>query len=76
MNVLFINFPDEDGLRRQSEQGARMGYTGKQLIHPNQVQVVNKAFTPSQERIEWATQLIAAFQEHQSSGKVSSVIIT
>ena len=63
---------DPDGLRTQSEQGARKGYTGKQVIHPNQVAIVREAFTPSQERVDWATQLIAAFEQHQQSGHVSS----
>ena len=48
-----------------------MGFTGKQVIHPNQVPVVQEAFSPSQEKIEWASELIKAFNDHQSSGKVS-----
>ena len=48
-----------------------MGYTGKQVIHPDQVPVVRQAFSPSPERIEWATGLIEAFCEHQKSGKVN-----
>lgn len=62
---------DSVGLQLQSEQGARNGYTGKQIIHPNQIPIVCKAFTPSAERVEWATQLIAAFEKHQESGEVS-----
>ena len=61
---------DPEGLRVQAEQGARQGYTGKQVIHPNQVAVVNKAFTPSPERVDWATELIAAFERHHQSGQV------
>ena len=54
----------------QSEEGARMGFTGKQVIHPSQISVVQTAFAPSPERMEWATELIAAFEAHQQSGKV------
>ena len=61
---------DLDGLRTQSLEGARMGYTGKQVIHPIQVPVVQEAFTPAPHRVEWATELIKAFDEHQESGKV------
>ena len=61
---------DLDGLKRQSEEGARMGFTGKQVIHPDQVPVVRQAFSPSPERVKWATGLIKAFYEHQKSGKV------
>ena len=60
-----------EGLRKQSLEGAQMGFTGKQVIHPAQVPVVQEAFTPSIEKVEWATQLIKEFEEHQTSGKVT-----
>ena len=66
-------FSDLEGLKRVSEEGARMGYTGKQVIHPDQVPVVRQAFSPSPERVKWATGLIKAFHEHQKSGKVSVI---
>jgi len=47
-----------------------MGFTGKQVIHPGQIPVVQKAFSPSPEEVEWATELIKAFTEHQNSGQV------
>ena len=46
--------------------------SGKQVIHPSQVDVVQKAFMPSQDQITWATGLIEAFHEHQQLGKVWS----
>jgi citrate lyase subunit beta-like protein len=59
-----------EGLRLQSEQGARMGFTGKQVIHPIQVDVTQEAFSPSKEKIQWACGLVEAFEKHQSSGAV------
>ena len=64
-----------EGLRKQSLEGAQMGFTGKQVIHPAQVAVVQEAFTPSTEKVEWATQLIKEFEEHQTSGKVTQNIV-
>ena len=46
-----------------------MGYTGKQVIHPDQVGIVQEAFMPTQEQIEWATGLLEAFDVHQKVGK-------
>ncbi|PVD27938.1 hypothetical protein C0Q70_10514 [Pomacea canaliculata] len=69
IDMVFTDYKDSVGLQLQSEQGARNGYTGKQIIHPNQIPIVCKAFTPSAERVEWATQLIAAFEKHQESGE-------
>jgi len=49
-----------------------MGFTGKQVIHPNQVEIAQEAFTPSKEKIEWALGLINSFEEHQKQGAVSN----
>ena len=66
-----LDVVDTETLKEQSLEGARMGYTGKQVIHPIQVPIVQEAFSPSPKKVEWATELIKAFEEHQQSGKVS-----
>lgn len=43
---------------------------GKQVIHPGQIDVVQSAYSPSLESIEWAEELIRIFKEHQQFGKV------
>jgi citrate lyase beta subunit len=48
--------------------GAQLGYSGKQIIHPNQVAPVQEAFTPSDEAIAQAHRLMDAFEQHQSQG--------
>ena len=58
-----------EGLKEQSEEGSKLGFTGKQAIHPTQVPVIQKAFTPSEEKIEWASNLIKEFNKYQSEGK-------
>jgi citrate lyase beta subunit len=45
-----------------------MGFTGKQIIHPNQVEPVQAAFTPSDEAIAQARRIVEAFEEHQRHG--------
>ena len=45
---------------------------GKQVIHPSQIPVVQQAFSPSPDKVEWARELIKAFDEQQQSGKVRS----
>ncbi|XP_077199934.1 citramalyl-CoA lyase, mitochondrial isoform X2 [Paroedura picta] len=69
IDLVYIDFQDEEGLRKQSREGASMGFTGKQVIHPKQIAVVQEEFSPSPEKIKWAQELIAAFDEHQSIGK-------
>lgn len=69
IDLVHIDYKDLDGLKKYSEEGARMGFTGKQVIHPSQVPVVQSAFSPSEEKIEWATNLIKEFREHEKAGK-------
>lgn len=47
-----------------------VAFAGKQIIHPNQVAIVQEAFKPSKERLQWAKGLIKAFDEHQARGEV------
>ncbi|XP_061826720.1 citramalyl-CoA lyase, mitochondrial [Nerophis lumbriciformis] len=69
IDLVHIDYKDVQGLRRQAREGALMGFTGKQVIHPGQVQAVQEEFSPSRQRVQWATELIAAFQQHQKDGK-------
>jgi len=68
--IIVVAIADTETLKKQSLEGARMGYTGKQVIHPIQVPIVQDAFSPSQMKVDWATELIKAFEEHQQFGKV------
>jgi citrate lyase subunit beta-like protein len=69
IDMVFIDFRDEDGLRLEAEQGVGFGFSGKQIIHPDQVSVVQEAFTPSDEAIRYAIRVIETFEESQSEGK-------
>ncbi len=68
IDMVFTNISDLDGLRQEAFQGANMAYSGKQIIHPNQVIPVQEAFSPSQEAIDHAKRVIQAFNEHQEQG--------
>ena len=59
---------DPAGLRRESEVAAADGFTGKILIHPAQIEVVNAAFTPSAERVRWAERVRDAFAANPDAG--------
>ncbi|HZW03918.1 MAG TPA: CoA ester lyase [Anaerolineaceae bacterium] len=69
IDIVFMDLHDEQGLRDESLQGAQMGYTGKQIIHPNQVQPVQQSFTPSDEAVAQARRVVMAAEEHQEAGK-------
>ncbi|MGH7811875.1 MAG: HpcH/HpaI aldolase/citrate lyase family protein, partial [Candidatus Binatia bacterium] len=69
IDMVYIDFKDEAGLRFEAEQGAGFGFSGKQIIHPNQVSVVQAAFTPSYDAIEYAKRIVESFEASQKEGK-------
>ncbi len=68
IDMVYVNFKDPEGLKREALQGAQMGFAGKQIIHPNQVIPVQEAFTPDDEAVASAQRIIQAFIEHQQAG--------
>lgn len=69
IDLVNINFQEDEELRVQSDQGARMGFSGKQIIHPNQIEIVQEAFTPSGNEIQAAVELIEKFNREQELGR-------
>lgn len=63
------NYRDLEPLIQEARQGAAMGFAGKQVIHPSQVEVVQSAFTPSPEEVERAVQVVALYTAQQQAGK-------
>jgi citrate lyase subunit beta-like protein len=69
IDMVKVDFKDRAGLFEEAQQGARMGFSGKQVIHPNQVGPVQEAFTPDDEAIARALRVVEAFQEHAREGR-------
>ena len=68
---IYADFKDEAGLRAETEAAAREGFTGKLAIHPDQVAVINDAFTPSDEAVARAEEIVAAFEAEPEAGVLS-----
>ncbi|MDA0962934.1 MAG: CoA ester lyase [Proteobacteria bacterium] len=67
-------FKDDEGLRAECDQGRDMGFDGKTLIHPAQVDIANAAFAPSQAEIDLARRQIAAFEAAEAAGQGVAVV--
>ena len=67
-------FKDDAGLAAECEQGRDMGFDGKTLIHPAQVEVTNHAFAPSEAEVDLAQRQIAAFEAAEASGQGVAVV--
>ncbi len=68
IDTVFTDIADLDGLRRECREGVAMGFVGKISIHPGQIEVINKEFTPSRAEADEAVALIGAFEEHARRG--------
>ena len=69
LDIVYSNFRDEDGLRRDIQVGKSLGYKGKFAIHPSQVQPINEMFSPLPEEVEYAKRVVVAFEEAEAQGK-------
>jgi citrate lyase beta subunit len=68
MDVPHINLDDMQGLEAAAAHAAEIGFTGKACIHPTQLPIVHRHFTPSAEDVARAEQAVAAFAESGTSG--------
>eukprot|EP00042_Codosiga_hollandica_P033372 m.222046 g.222046 ORF g.222046 m.222046 type:complete len:371 (-) comp54171_c1_seq1:860-1972(-) len=68
IDIVRINYKDLAGLKEEAVAGALMGFTGKQIIHPLQAEVVQEAFTPSEARIERARRILSSFIAFKNLG--------
>lgn len=67
-------FKDEEGLRAECDQGRDMGFDGKTLIHPAQLEIANAAFAPSQAELDLARRQIAAYEAAKEAGQGVAVV--
>jgi len=70
VDTLYDNFRDKDGLRTRAQCAFSEGFTGKLAIHPAQVPIINKSFTPTAAQLRHAEAVIQAFKESPGAGAV------
>jgi citrate lyase subunit beta/citryl-CoA lyase len=61
------DFRDLSSLKAECTQGRDIGMDGKSLIHPNQIDTANRIFSPSEEALAWAKQVIAEFDKPENA---------
>ena len=71
VDTVWVHIKETDGCVRSAEMVRNMGYQGKLCIHPDQVDPVNKVFTPTIEEISFAEKVVKAFEEAESKGLAS-----
>ena len=74
LDGVFKNFSDNKGLKKTCEQGRNIGFDGKCLIHPDQIETTNALFRPSIKEIEQAAKIITAWEQAREAGKEVAVL--
>ncbi len=70
LDTVFVDFRDSAGLERECLESRRMGFTGRLAIHPDQVAVINAAYSPDAAEVAFAERVVAAFAASPGVGVV------
>jgi citrate lyase subunit beta/citryl-CoA lyase len=71
---VYTNVKDLDGLRRSTEEGKNMGFVGRSAIHPSQVPIINEVFTPTEDEVAEAQELLDRLEGEAESGTGAFVL--
>ncbi|MFD1200106.1 HpcH/HpaI aldolase/citrate lyase family protein [Brucella gallinifaecis] len=69
LDGVYNNFRDSIGFEAECQQGAAMGFDGKTLIHPSQIETANRAFSPSDKDVAYARAVVAVFEQPENADK-------
>ena len=72
IDLVCTSYKGEQGLKTLEEEclgGKGLGFNGKQCIHPSQVEIAQRAFTPSSEEVAWAIRIIIADKKADRQGR-------
>jgi len=65
---------DKSGLRKDCKIGRSLGYVGKSVIHPDQVETIHKIFHPNKTEISWAKLVVKTYNNSTKKGKGATVV--
>lgn len=74
MDSVWPHLADEAGLRAESQFARAMGYQGKMTIHPKQLEIVNRTFSPTPEEVAFARKVCEAFDAAEKAGSSALVV--
>ncbi len=68
IDLMFPRVTDDEGLKKDAQFSKDLGFDGKSVIHPNQIPIIHKTFTPTEKEIEKAQRIIAAAEDAKARG--------
>jgi len=69
IDSIWQKIDDTNGLIKDATTGMKLGYRGKSIIHPSQIEPVHKIFLPNKEEVEWAKKVVDALADAMNKGK-------
>jgi citrate lyase subunit beta / citryl-CoA lyase len=69
IDKVFFDLKDLEGFRAEALDAKRLGYVGKQVVHPTQVRLANEVFSPAPEEIAWAREVVEAYEAAAREGR-------
>jgi citrate lyase subunit beta-like protein len=72
IDLVCTAYKGEEGLKTLEEEcigGKSLGFNGKQLIHPTQVEIAQRTFQPSEQEVEWAVRVVVADEKADKQGR-------
>jgi citrate lyase subunit beta/citryl-CoA lyase len=69
LDGVYNQIEDQAGFTQQCRQGVELGFDGKTLIHPSQIETANQAFSPPDDEVRWARTVVEAFKSPEAAGK-------
>lgn len=70
IDTIWSNFRDKEGLEKDAIRARKAGFSGKIAIHPDQIAIINQAFTPDAAELNYAKAVVEAFEKADGAGTV------
>ena len=74
LDGVFANVRDPDGFERDTALSRRLGYRGRKLIHPSQIEPCNRLYAPSQAELDYYARVLDAYDVALAQGRASTTV--
>ncbi|MFA8450654.1 MAG: CoA ester lyase [Bacteroidales bacterium] len=68
LDTVWVDIDDEEGLRRETDFSRKIGFTGKAVINPRQIEIIHEVYTPTEAEIRKAVRIILEFRKNKAAG--------